>query len=146
LTTICIPSLPTTVHTKLALASFEEFKALHTSIRATAPRNIQPELFLLLDAQCFQDRSVIIIMKDLEFDEKLPGAKGLASDPKENTTVWKKYRCPWEETFNVQMALEAFGPPEPAEPFYVGELGSEEYVRSEIEEQEEESSEEEMWG
>jgi hypothetical protein len=59
-----------------------------------------------------QDRSVVIINKDLEFGDKLTGAKGLASDPKERTTVWKKYGCPYEKAFRVQCALEAFGGPD----------------------------------
>jgi hypothetical protein len=46
------------------------------------------------------------------------------------------------------MALECFGPPEPADPLYVGELGREEYVSSESDEEEsseEESGDSEFW-
>jgi hypothetical protein len=133
------PKITTRVTTQLVSATWEQIKGLHAAIYATAPRNIHPVLFMILDQQSTEDRTIITIDKGVdwftpegEVSEDGPSGR----DDLTKMTVWRKYRCPFDKTFGVQCALECFGPPEPAEPYFVEVVEKEAYVDSDSEAEE----------
>lgn len=119
-------------------ATWDQLKSAFINLSSTDPRHIHPVIFLVLDEQSTEDRTVVIIQKGSEFVNADGEAKNPLPDNEHELTkmvVWRKYRAPFEEAWSVQCAMEGFSGMEKAEEYFVEE------VQREIDEGEEDEDE-----
>jgi hypothetical protein len=105
--------------------SWDQLKSAFTSLSSTDPRHIQPVIFLILDKQSFEDRSVVIMKKGSEFVDAEGKDVDLSPTNEDEVTelvAWRKYRAPFEEAWAVQCGIEGFGGMEKAEEHFVEEV------------------------
>lgn len=114
------------VHSKFSTSpTWDELKSAFTNLSSTDPRHIHPIVFLILDHQSFEDRSVVIIQKGAEFVNTDGEKRHPLPDNEKDLTqmvVWRKYRAPFEAAWTVQCGIDGFCGMEKAEKHFVEEV------------------------
>jgi hypothetical protein len=124
-----------TLPTHLASASWSQLKHAFITLSGIDDRRTFTVLFQLLDPQSVTDRKVVIIEKGTEWI-KTDGKKAESSNDPDATkyTVWRKYRVPFEQAWDVQCAIVGFIAKEIVEEWFVEDVEREFYVEEEVEE------------
>lgn len=118
--------LSTTIKTKFSTSTYSDLDAFIATLPKERFSTLRTAYFLVLDEQSVKDRKVTIIDKDVEWvdadGEVYEGVPTGRDDNLRKRRVWRRYRVPFEETFNVWVLLDVM-------PGMVGEEFLEEIIR-----------------
>ncbi|KAF2827118.1 hypothetical protein CC86DRAFT_466847 [Ophiobolus disseminans] len=128
------------VKTHFTSSPWPDLKAAFLELYNKHPSTVSPTVFLILDQQSMEDRTVIIIEKGMDWLKDDGTLAHNTGEPDVATyTVWRKYRVGFEEAWTAQCGIQGFCSKEAAEPYWVEDVEREVYVEESGDEDEDET-------